>query len=263
MSLLLELYKYRSFIFSSIKNDLINRFSRSKLGGLWVILNPLSQVAIYALILSNVLSAKLPGIDNKYAYSIYLMSGLLAWNLFNEIILRSLNMFIDNGNLMKKMQFPRSAIPIIVGGGNLINNILLFVAMFIIFLLLGHGFSINILWLIPFSILLLIFSLSIGLILGVMNVFLRDIGQVVPILLQILFWFTPIVYPVNIIPEQYRYLLDFNPISYFTRVYQNVLAYDQVPEFSVLLFVSIISLVIASLGFFLFRRASAEMVDVL
>ncbi|WP_267965290.1 ABC transporter permease [Testudinibacter sp. TR-2022] len=263
MGMFSELYRYRSFIISSIKNDLINRFSRSKLGGLWAILNPLSQVAIYALILSNVLSAKLPGIDNKYAYSIYLMAGLLAWNLFNEVILRSLNMFIDNGDLMKKMQFPKATIPSIVGGVNFVNNILLFLAMLIIFFLLGHGFSLNILWLIPFSLLLLIFSLGIGLILGVLNVFIRDIGQVIPILLQVLFWFTPIAYPISIIPEQYRYLLKFNPISYFTGAYQEILAYNRVPNISELLLLLTIAIIIIGFGVFLFRRASAEMVDVL
>ena len=263
MSIISELYRYRSFIISSIKNDLINRFSRSKLGGLWVILNPLSQVAIYALILSNVLSAKLPGIDNKYAYSIYLMAGLLAWNLFNEIILRSLNMFIEYGNLMKKMQFPRATIPIILLGSNLVNNILLFIAMLVIFLILGHSFSWNVLWLIPFVILLLLFSIGIGLILGVINVFIRDVGQVVPIILQILFWFTPIVYPVTIIPEKYRYLLDFNPISYFTRTYQSILSYNQPPDLSVLAIISVLTFIIVLLGVFLFRRSRAEIVDVL
>ena len=79
-----DLIQYRRFIFQSIYNELFSQFVRSKLGGLWVIINPLSQVLIYALILSNILAAKLPGIDNKYAYAIYLMAGLLSWNLFRS-----------------------------------------------------------------------------------------------------------------------------------------------------------------------------------
>ena len=101
--LLLAIWRYRYFIFSSIKNDLRSRFIRSKLGGLWMIINPLAQVLIFALILSEVLAAKLPGIDNKYAYALYLMAGILGWSLFSETISRCLNLFIDNGNLMKKM----------------------------------------------------------------------------------------------------------------------------------------------------------------
>ena len=75
--MLRDLYLYRGFIVQSVRNELVSRFSRSKLGGLWIILNPLSQVLIYALILSNVLAAKLPGVAHQYAYAIYLMAGLL------------------------------------------------------------------------------------------------------------------------------------------------------------------------------------------
>ena len=110
------LWEYRSFVVSSIKNEFIARFARSRLGGLWMIIHPLAQVAIYALILSNVLAAKLPGIDNKYAYALYLMAGMLAWNLFSEIVSRCLTIFIENGNLMKKMRFPRIALPVNVVG---------------------------------------------------------------------------------------------------------------------------------------------------
>ena len=197
--MLRDLYSYRSFIFQSIRSELISRFSRNKLGGLWVILNPLSQVLIYALILSNLLVTKLPGIAHQYAYAIYLMAGLLGWTLFNEIVNRCLNIFIDHGNLIKKMNFPRVTLPTIAIGSCLINNFFLFVSMLGIFALLGHQFNLAMLWLIPLTLVVIVFSSGIGLILGVMNVFLRDIGQVTPIILQMLFWFTPIVYPVTII----------------------------------------------------------------
>ncbi|HDO26019.1 MAG TPA: ABC transporter permease, partial [Nitrospirae bacterium] len=120
-----SMWQYHHFVLSSIRNEFKSRFVRSKLGGLWVIINPLSQVLIYALILSNVLAAKIPGIENKYSYAIYLMAGLLAWTLFNEIITRCLNLFIEQGNLMKKMSFPRITLPSIVIGSCLINYILL------------------------------------------------------------------------------------------------------------------------------------------
>ncbi len=81
-----SLWFYRHFVFSSIYNEFVSRFDRSKLGGLWMIINPLAQVAIYAFILSNVFKAKLPGIDTQYAYAVYLMAGLLAWTLFSEVI---------------------------------------------------------------------------------------------------------------------------------------------------------------------------------
>jgi lipopolysaccharide transport system permease protein len=106
--ILAAIWGYRHFIVSSIKNDLRSRFARSKLGALWMVLQPLAQVAIYALVLSRIMAAKLPGIDNRYAYVIYLMAGMIAWSLFAEVVTRSLTIFVDSGNLMKKMAFPPS-----------------------------------------------------------------------------------------------------------------------------------------------------------
>lgn len=261
--MLRSLWQYRYFVLSSIRNELASRFARSKLGGLWMIINPLAQVGIYALILSNILAAKLPDIDNKYSYAIYLMAGLLAWTLFSEIINRCLNLFIDQGNLMKKMSFPRITLPTIAVGSCLLNNVLLFISMLGIFALLGHQFSIAMLWLMPLTLIVVAFAIGIGLILGIMNVFVRDIGQVTPIFLQVWFWFTPIVYPETIIPESYRFLLNLNPLYPIVSAYHEVLVYNHSPQFESIAFISVIALALMLVSLFLFRRASAEMVDVL
>jgi len=261
--MLRDLYLYRGFIVQSVRNELISRFSRSKLGGLWAILNPLSQVLIYALILSNVLAAKLPGIDSQYAYAIYLMAGLLGFTLFSEIVNRCLNIFIEHGNLIKKMSFPRITLPTIAVVSCVVNNLLLFISMLGIFAILGHQFNMAMLWLIPLTLVVIVLSLGIGLILGVMNVFLRDIGQVIPIILQMLFWFTPIVYPVTIIPEAYRHWLNLNPIYPIIDAYQQILVYGNSPQWGGILIVLAIGVVLSLVGLFMFRRSSAEMVDAL
>ncbi|MBK5012057.1 ABC transporter permease [Pseudomonas sp. S60] len=254
-------WDYRGFILTSIKNEFISRFARSKLGGLWMIIHPLAQVAIYALILSNVLGARLPGIDNKYAYALYLIAGILAWNLFAEIVGRCLTVFIEQGNLMKKMRFPRIALPVIVVGSCLLNNLLLFIAAMIIFALLGHAPNAQMLWLLPLTVVVVAFAVGLGLVLGVLNVFLRDIGQVVPIIMQVWFWFTPIVYSVNIVPDYLKGTLDINPMYAIVTAYHNVLVYKLEPNITELGVTVAIALGLMGLGLFLFRRASAEMVD--
>jgi lipopolysaccharide transport system permease protein len=255
------LWDYRSFIVTSIKNEFAARFARSKLGGLWMIIHPLAQVAIYALILSNVLGARLPGIDNKYAYALYLISGILAWNLFSEIVGRCLTVFIEQGNLMKKMRFPRIALPVIVLGSCLLNNLLLFAAVLIIFAVLGHAPNIQMLWLLPLTIAVVALGIGIGLVLGVLNVFLRDIGQVVPIILQVWFWFTPIVYSVNIVPEYLKGTLVLNPMFSIVNAYHNVMVYKLPPDIGQVAVTFVLAGALMVLGLFLFRRASAEMVD--
>lgn len=254
-------WDYRGFILTSIKNEFVSRFVRSKLGGLWMIIHPLAQVAIYALILSNVLGARLPGIENKYAYALYLIAGILAWNLFAEIVGRCLTVFIEQGNLMKKMRFPRIALPVIVVGSCLLNNLLLFVAVLIIFAALGHSPNILMLWLIPLTLAVVALAVGIGLVLGVLNVFLRDIGQVVPIIMQVWFWFTPIVYSINIVPDYLKDSLDINPMFPLVKAYHNVMVYKVEPDLAQVGVTFLIALGLMLLGLFLFRRASAEMVD--
>ncbi len=261
--MLLGLWRYRYFIVSSIRNELYARFARSKLGGLWMVINPLSQVAIYALILSNVLAAKLPGIENKYAYAVYLMAGLLCWTLFTEVLGQCLNLFVSQANMMKKMNFPRLTLPLIVVGSSFANNILLFAAMLVVFIILGHSFGLSLLLYIPLALLTIIFALSLGMILGTLNVFFRDIGHVVPVILQVWFWFTPIVYPEAIIPEEYRHLLHLNPVYPIINSYHDVFMYSQFPDLQGVFAILGVSSLLLLAGFTLFRRASSEMVDVL
>ncbi|MDP4028805.1 MAG: ABC transporter permease [Gallionella sp.] len=261
--MLLAAWRFRNFIFSSIRNDFRARIARSKLGGAWMILHPLAQVLMYALVLSAVLSAKLPGIDNRFAYAIYLCAGILAWSLFSEIVSRCLTLFIDNGNLMKKVAFPKISLPLIVTGSVLVNNALLLVSIVFIFALLGHYPGADVLWLPLLFVITIMLALGMGLVLGVLNVFMRDIGQVVPVVLQFAFWFTPIVYSSGMIPENYRGWLAFNPMYHVATAYQNVLVYNRAPEWKGLLMVAVLGMVLLGFSLLLFRRASAEMVDAL
>lgn len=261
--MLLAAWQFRHFIRSSIVNEFRSRFIRSRLGGLWGIIHPLMQVAIFAFILSHVLASKLPGIDNPYAYAIYLMAGTLAWNLFAEVMQRSLTLFIDNGNLLKKIAFPRISLPMIVVGGALLNNMLLLLAILLIFLLLGHVPGGQILWLPVLVLVTLGLGLGLGLILGVLNVFLRDIGQVVPIVLQFLFWFTPVVYMSSIIPEQFRQWLVLNPMYSVVEAYHQVLVFNQPPALGGIAVIGVLAALLSLLAMILFRKASPEMVDML
>jgi len=254
---------YRFFILSSIRNDLVNQFARSRLGGLWMIVHPLVMVAIYAFVLSAVLSAKFDGIDNRYAYAIYLTSGILGWTLFSDIISRSLNLFVGNADLLKKMKVPKIALPAVTAGTCLIGHGLLLAAILVIFAFLGHPPSATLLWVPVITAVLLLFSLGLGLVIAVLNVFIRDIAQIVPIVLQFLFWFTPIVYPLTIIPEHFRWALQFNPVYPAIKAYHDVLAYQQQPDLGALAVMATIGVVFAMLGLWLVRQASSEMVDVL
>lgn len=258
-----NIWRYRYFILTSIRTDFLSRVARSRLGLLWIVISPLSQVVIYAFVLSNLMGQRLPGIESRFAYSIYLMAGFLGWFLFIEIVTRCLTIFIENANALKKIAFPRIALPFIAAGAAVLNNLIFFVLVLVAYLLIGHNPGWALLW---FPLLLAVttaLGLGLGLILGILNVFMRDVGQMVNILLQFGFWMTPIVYIIDILPESYRGIIRLNPMYWVVDNYHRVLAYGQAPNLLSLALLSGLALLLLGISLFLFRKATGEMVDVL
>ena len=257
------IWRFRYFIVSAIFNEFRSRFIRSRLGGLWMILNPLAQVAIFAFVLSAVFSSKMGGTDIPHAYPRYLMAGTLVWTLFAEVIIRCLTLFIDNGNLMKKLAFPRICLPVIGAGSALLNNVFLLVATIIVMGFLGGEPCIADLWLPLILVETFLLALGIGLVLGIFNVFMRDIGQVVPIVLQIMQWLTPIIWTPAMVPPFLAKWAGINPMFHLVRAAQSVLLYSEAPHWRGMLVVAGLTLALLGLALSLFRRASPDMVDVL
>lgn len=263
LGLLRGAWNYRHFILSSIQAEFKLRFARSRFGGLWMIVHPLAQVLIFSFILSGLMAARLPGITSRYSYVIYLMAGTLAWSLFADIVQRCLTLFIENANLLKKAVFPRICLPLIATGSAVTANLILLAVMTVVFALLGHvpGQSLVAL---PGLILLTIgLGLGVGLTMGILNVFMRDVGQVVPIVLQLVYWLTPIIYLPDIVPEEYRGWLVFNPLYHLVSGYQQVLLYGRLPAWSSMAPVVALTAALLLLALYLFRRSNTEMVDVL
>lgn len=261
--MILAVWAYRFFIISSIKTEFISKFVRSKFGGLWIILHPLTLVLIYAFILSQIMTAKLPGVATQYAYPIYILSGIVGWTIFSEILGRCLTIFIDNGNLLKKISFPKLSLPLIVIGSAMINFLLLSIMMFVVFGFLGHLPYHFLYWLPLLIVVTIALAVGMGLFFGILNVFIRDVGQVMTIILQFWFWLTPIVYMVSIIPEKHHWLIMLNPMTGITMGFQNVLLYDKAPDLSILFYPSVVAVVFLVLAMVLFKKASEEMADVL
>jgi lipopolysaccharide transport system permease protein len=255
-------WQYRGFIASSVVNDFKTRLSHTRFGVAWIVLQPLAQVLIIATILSNVLGARLSGSQSKYGYVVYLMAGTACWSLFTDIVQRCVTVFMDNGSLLKKMQFPRIALPAVVVGIASVNNLAYLAIVLSVLPILAVYPGIHYLWLPLLMVMTIGLAAGIGLFLGTLNVFARDIGQVVSVLIQFWFWMTPIVYPVSIVPPALRSALALNPVLPLVVGYQNVLLYETAPP-AQLTWLALVVLVVLAAAMFVFRRASSEMVDVL
>ncbi len=259
--LLKGLYAYRGFVLSSVKREFQLKYRNSALGSIWAVLNPLAMILVYTVIFSEVMQARLPGVNSTFAYSIYLCAGMLTWGFFAEIASRTQNVFLEYANLLKKLSFPRISLPVIVILNAGLNFSIVF-TLFTLFLILSGSFPGWVfLGIFPVLTIQVMFAVGLGMILGVLNVFFRDVGQFFGIFVQFWFWLTPIVYPAEILPEKARALLALNPMLPLVQAYQGVLVKGQWPEWSSLVAVALIGLALCILGLHLFRKHAGEIVD--
>lgn len=259
--MLLAIYRYRGFIKSTVRRDFQSRYQRSMLGVFWLFLQPLAMILVYTLIFANIMKARLPGIDDTFAYSIYLCAGIFTWGLFTEILNRSTTIFLENANLLKKVSFPRICLPVIVTSSALLSFVIIF-GLFTVFLIVSGNFPgwtyLNV---IPVIVILVLFVSSLGIVLGVLNVFFRDVGQLITVITQFWFWLTPIVYPASILPEWLRETLAVNPMVSIVQSMQTILVQHQPPSFISLSYPLTLGILFLILGLYLFRKHSGEIVD--
>jgi len=261
VSLVRNVWAYRGFVLGSVKRDFQLKYRNSMLGAAWTVINPLAMILVYTVVFSKVMRARLPGAEGSFAYSIFICSGLLSWGLFAEIVTRSQTVFLENANLLKKVSFPRPCLSIVTVLNAAINFSIIF-SLFSLFLVVTGNFpGWSYLALVPVLAILVVFSVGLGVTLGVLNVFFRDVGQLFGIVLQFWFWFTPVVYPVTILPQLARRLLVLNPMAGIIAACQRILVSRQWPEWSSLLPVSLLAVALCLFSWRLFRRRSGEMVD--
>ena len=261
MSTSAAIWSHRGFIAGSVKREFQARYSNSLLGAVWGVLNPLALVFIYIVVFSTIMQARIPDVQSEMAYGVYLCSGILTWGFFTEIVTRGQTVFLDNANLIKKLSFPRICLPLIVILNASLNFAIVF-TVFIVFLLLSGNFP-GWVSLSAFVVLgiQLMFAIGLGVTLGVLNVFFRDVGHVFGIILQFWFWFTPIVYPIAILPAWIQPIIQLNPMTTIMSSYQSIFVFGRQPDWFSLIPVIVISFLICVLAAHLFKKHAAEIVD--
>ena len=256
-----SLWQYRDYVRASVARELRLRYAGSALGALWQILSPLAMIAIYTLVFSGLMKARLQGIGDPYAYTIYVCSGLLAWTMFAEILVRSQTMFLENANLLKKSSFPRSCVPAIVGSSALASFAIVYSVFLALLALFGRWPGVVVVAAVAPLLLLAFLALAAGVFLGIVHVFFRDVGHVLGIVLQVWFWLTPIVYPVQILPASYAKWIWINPVTPIVQALQAIFVQQAWPDWTSLLYPAGLAAVLGALSAAMFRRQSPWIVD--
>lgn len=261
MQMVRALWAYRGFVMGSVQREFQAKYRNSVLGGLWSVLNPLSMIVVYTVVFAQVMRMRLAGVNNDFAYSIFLCAGLLTWGLFSEITARSLTMFLDNAGLLKKMSFPRLCLPVTVVVNALVNFGIVF-GLFTLFLIVSGNFpGLPYFALFPLLAIHVALAIGIGVALGLLNVFFRDVAQLFGIVLQFWFWATPIVYPITVLPEFFQAIVRANPLTPLALAYQQVLVAGKWPDWGSVAWLAVASIALCWLSLRLFKKRSADMVD--
>jgi len=256
-----SVWSFRSFIRGLVFQEFRDRSARTIWGHAWLVIEPAVQIGIYVVIFSSVLQAKLPGTGDRLAYSIYLCSGLLTWNFFAGLLLQGRTLFLEHADLLRTMRFPRSTLPLALLGRNAINAGIPIIMFLMLLILVGRWPGPIVLAALPFLLIQTLLGLGLAVLVGTLNVFIRDVGAFVGVAVQFWFWLTPIVYPIQIVPEAAHPLLDWNPMRHVVGAYQRILVEGASPDWLTLVPLSILTLVVVGGSWLVFRHLSPDLVD--
>ncbi|OGY79343.1 MAG: phosphate ABC transporter permease [Candidatus Kerfeldbacteria bacterium RIFCSPHIGHO2_02_FULL_42_14] len=255
-----EIWRFKDLFYILVWRDIKVRYKQTVLGILWALFQPFLTMVIFTIFFS--VFAKVPS-DNA-PYPIFVYSGLLFWNYYSTALTNASNSLINNEGIVQKVYFPRLILPI--------STVLTPIADFIFafFILLGlmvyYHFTPGILGLllVPLLLLISIFSaLGLGLLLSAVNTKYRDVRYILPFFMQILLFITPVIYPVSIIPEQFRWLAFFNPMTGVITLARNVIIGVGEVNFGHIGVSVFVSVVLLFIGLAYFRKTERFFADVL
>ncbi len=246
-----------------VGRDIRQRYAGSIMGLFWSVIHPLTQLLIYYFIFSVIFKMKLGPEYGGANYAIWLISGLLPWMLFAEIVTRSPMAVVEQSDLLKKMAFPSEILPVVQLSAALINHLIGMLILFGFLIVLGYGISLNILWTPLYLILTGILGLGIAWLLAALNVFFRDVAHLIGVFVNIMFFLTPIVYSYSLIPERARGIMGLNPMLHAIEGYRMALIGRGGMDLYGLLYLLIIALFLFVLGGVTFRKLKPAFADVL
>jgi lipopolysaccharide transport system permease protein len=260
-----ELWSYRDLLYNLVTRDLKVRDKNSALGILWSLLNPLLMMLVFTFVFKVLAgSSRLP------AYPAFLLSGILAWNLFSSSVLGATNSIVGNAHLINKVYFPRAVLPISVVLSNLVNFLLALPVYFLLATLLGRPPTLWVLLLPVVVVIQLAFTIGISFVLSTANVFYRDTQIFMEVVMLAWFFLTPIFYPISEVGRNglqigslylssydvQRWLRIVNPMASIIASYRDILYWGAKPGLDFLFRTAVTALFFLVIGYLFFLRFS-------
>ena len=217
ISKLKEIYRFKYLVYSLVSRDLKVKYKGSILGFFWSLLNPLAMLIVYTVAFKYIIRIRVAD------FPIFFLCAFLPWSFLSSSLSMSVGSIKDNGNLVKKVYFPREVLPLSMVLSNLVQFLLTFLILIPALLLFKIELGLPLLFLPLVIIFQTAFNLGLSFFLSALNVFFSDVKHLLEIFLQVWFWLTPIIYPIDLVPERFQSLYKLNPSVLFVESYRNLL----------------------------------------
>jgi ABC-type polysaccharide/polyol phosphate export permease len=261
--MLSSLLRHKYLIRELVSRDIRSRYVGSVAGLFWSILNPALQLALYTLVFSLVLEIRFGPEGSTGNFALNLFAVLLPWMAIQEGVVRSARTFIENANIIKKQRFPLEALPFSILISSVVHQ-LLGTVVFLLVLAVAQLTDFRFLVLVfPLFGIQILMTYGLAAMAASLNVFFRDVAQLLGALFMAFFWVTPIVYPRSRAPEPYQFLLSLNPLTHMVEAYRFAFLGAPEPSFWGLLYWGVLSLGFYRLGRFVLDRTRNQLVDLL
>ncbi|MGH8622308.1 MAG: ABC transporter permease [Burkholderiales bacterium] len=249
-----DLFAHRFTFLYLVRVNLQLRYQRTALGFVWTLLNPLVTMAITAIVFSMVFRMEVKG------YAVFLIAGTLPWLCFSSTLLQSVTVFIHNEGLIKKVYVPKLIFPTAVAASVLVDSLLSAVALLAILIVLGAKISVHLLFLPAAYLLLFPFALAVGLVASIVTVYIRDLQYIMNHLLQLAYFLTPILYPLDMIPQKFHALYALNPMVFYVELFRAPIYRNAWPEPATVAIAALIGAVLLVMSVSFFRRYEDHLV---
>ncbi len=255
-----EIWEYRELFYFLAWRDVKVRYKQTTIGITWAIFQPLVTMVVFTIFFNRVAGIEAP---NGIPYAIFSYAGLLFWNFFASALGRTSTSLVANQGVITKIYFPRLIAPfsaVIVALIDFLFGLLVFVGLLIYFQILPgiEGF----LLFLPMLLLAFVTASGLGLLFAALNVQYRDVGLVVPFLINILLFLTPVIYPVSLVPERLQWLLYLNPMTGVVQTMRAGTLGEGVVEWGLLGLSTLVALLFFVVGFFFFKQKERKFVDI-
>ena len=258
------LLKNKELIWQLTKRDVLMRYKGSLLGVIWSLITPLIMLGIYTFVFGVVFQARWDRqIDNYFEFALILFCGLIVFGIFAEVVSRAPLLIINNPTYIKRVVFPVEILVPTLFGAALFNAFLSFVILILAIFVLKGSLSLTILYLPLVLTPLIFFSLGLAWFLASTGVYIRDIVQVVPIIVTALMFLSPIFYPISIIPNYLQWVYMINPLSYVVEDARQIIIWGNTPNWLWLALGTLLGIMTAFLGLLWFNKTKKGFADVI